>query len=121
MTERKDLAALMSRANKRPGSPVAPIEPDLESQMGREARGEAPVWRSAGPLFPRALPLALDDRRYSELRRMASEYDVPAAVILRALIDVAEAHPEVLGERQLAMKQETATLRRRKPAQQGIS
>jgi hypothetical protein len=72
-------------------------------------------------LFPRSLPLALDERRYGELRRIAAEHNVPAAVVLRALIDLVAARPELLAERRLAMKEETATLRRRRPAGLGTS
>ena len=121
MTERKDLAALMSRGSRRTAVPAAIAEPGLEEQMGREARGATPVWRNAGPLFPRSLPLALDERRYAELRRIAGEHEVPAAVVLRALIDLASARPELLLERRLAMREETAVIRRRRPAGLGSS
>jgi hypothetical protein len=82
--------------------------------MSKAARGSAPVWREAPAAFPHSVTLQLDARRYKALRRLALDLDSTAAVLLRTLIDDAEAHPEQLDRLRPSIAAETAAVRRRK-------
>ena len=110
-----DLAAAMGRAAKRTAPKVPRSRPpELPQAMSREARGEAPTWRTAEQAFPHSVPFRLDARRYGELRRMVGELGTSAAVLLRALIDLAAERPELLEEVRPAVEDETRALRRRR-------
>lgn len=113
MTDKEDLGARMARAGKRSGS-VPSSTLGVPDPMSREARGDAPVWRSSPATFPRSFTLPLDERRHQALKRLALDFDTSAGVLLRALIDAAGQHAELLDELRPAIRAETAALRKRK-------
>ncbi len=67
-----------------------------------------------GPTFPHLATLALDDRRYQCLMQLAAAHNCAATVLLRVLIDDAEAHPDQLDRLRSQIAAETAAVRRRK-------
>lgn len=111
MSDREELATMMGRAAKktirRPLAAV-PFEP-----MSREARGNAPVWRTAKQAYPHSFTLPLDDRRHLEMRRLALDLNTSSAIFLRAAIDLLLSRPELVEELRPQIETETELLRRR--------
>ncbi len=118
---RPNLAALMGRAAQAPRPQVPKSEPanrvttsDLAAQMSPEARGSEPVFHEDGPRFVRKLPVSLDQARDDALRTLAARFDVPAVVVLRALIDLGAKSPDLLDASRRHMTAEAEALRKRK-------